>query len=831
MTDLLTYALELARAGYSVIPVKADGTKAPAVPWKPYTIQPATEQQLREWFAPGRHTGIGIITGAVSGCAELTELEGRAAGHLDELRELAEASGLGHLWHNLVTGWFELSPSGGVHLIYRVDGPIPGNTKIARRPATDEELAEAPKERVKVLAETRGEGGYVVIAPTPGTHHPTGNAWRCITGTGPTTAPTLTPDERQALHDLLATLDRTPHRDEPPPTTPTTRPTDGGLTPGDDYEQRTTWADILTPHGWTHVHTTGRTSYWRRPGKDIGISATTGHADDRDRLYVFTTSTDFDAERPYTKFGAYTLLNHGGDHTTAAKTLRTNGYGQEASRPVGGDLRDLIAPSTPPTAGTAALASNQAPKRELPHLQLVTERTLTYSDDANALALIDAFGDRIRYCDDRGRWLAWDGHRWHWCGRSGGVVREYAKRVARNLPEDGDKALTHKKRTLGAVGTTAMLTQAATDNRVTVALPDLDAHPFELNTPAGIVDLRTGQTRPPDPARLHTRITAVAPDMDADTTFWDRFLDQTFDGTTPTGRELVHYLQRLVGHSAVGVVGPHVLPFAHGAGGNGKGVFLETCVRVLGDYATTAPSGFLMAKLHASHETEIARLAGARMVLCSEVNEDDRFDEAKVKQLTGGDTLTARFMQQDHFSFTPTHHLWLMGNHQPAVRAGGRSFWRRLRLIPFAREVPEDQVIDDLQGILAREHGPAVLAWIVRGAVDYATRGLREPDQVKAATADYAHEQDTVSRFLEECCRLGGGDHVQLKVALVRAAYERWCADEGEQPVSAKSFGMQLQRHGVESRRTKSARTYTGITLLRDDTDASPDDDEDGGDR
>jgi putative DNA primase/helicase len=370
-----------------------------------------------------------------------------------------------------------------------------------------------------------------------------------------------------------------------------------------------------------------------------------------------------------------------------------------------------------------------------------------------------------------------------------------------------------------------MLTQAATDGRVAVALADLDAHPWELNTPAGIIDLRTGQTTPPDPDRLHTRVTAVAPDMDADTTFWARFLDQTFDGTTPTGSELIHYLQRLVGHSAVGVVGPHVLPFAQGSGGNGKGVFLETCVRVLGDYATTAPSGFLMAKIHASHETEIARLAGARMVLCSEVNEDDRFDEAKVKQLTGGDTLTARFMQQDHFSFTPTHHLWLMGNHQPAVRAGGRSFWRRLRLIPFTREVPEDQVIDDLQGILAREHGPAVLAWIIRGAVDYAARGLREPDQVKSATADYAHEQDTVSRFLEERCRLGGGGHVQLKVALVRGAYERWCADEGEQPVTAKAFGMQLQRHDVVAvKGSRGQRFYRGITLLADDLDDEPGD-------
>jgi putative DNA primase/helicase len=220
---------------------------------------------------------------------------------------------------------------------------------------------------------------------------------------------------------------------------------------------------------------------------------------------------------------------------------------------------------------------------------------------------------------------------------------------------------------------------------------------------------------------------------------------------------MIGYLQRLVGYSAVGMIGPHVLPFCHGSGGNGKGAFLEAVTGVLGDYATSAPVGFLMAQTHSGHETEIARLAGARMVLCSEVNEDDRFDEAKVKQLTGGDTLTARFMRQDHFTFTPTHQLWLMGNHQPAVRSGGRSFWRRLRLVPFLHEVPESEVIDDLQGLLVREHGAALLAWIVAGAVAYAEDGLREPDSVKSATAAYERDQDTVRRFVDDCCHLGGG--------------------------------------------------------------------------
>ena len=185
---------------------------------------------------------------------------------------------------------------------------------------------------------------------------------------------------------------------------------------------------------------------------------------------------------------------------------------------------------------------------------------------------------------------------------------------------------------------------------------------------------------------------------------------------------------------------------------------------------------------------------------------------------TGGDTLTARFMRQDHFTFTPTHQLWLMGNHKPAVRSGGRSFWRRLRLVPFQHEVPDDEVIDDLQGILVRDHGPALLAWIVAGAVAFAAGGLREPDSVKTATAAYALDQDTVRRFVDDCCHVGGGQAAVTKVGALREAYEAWCAAGGETPVSAKAFGLALQKVGVESHKgSKGVRMYAGIMLLADE--------------
>jgi P4 family phage/plasmid primase-like protien len=435
------------------------------------------------------------------------------------------------------------------------------------------------------------------------------------------------------------------------------------------------------------------------------------------------------------------------------------------------------------------------------------------TEDGTALALVELYGDEIRYCPQRGRWLLWDGARWAWDGAEG--VREMVRSIARALPE-GEGWSSHKRRALSASGVNGITRLAQSDTRVVVELDDLDSRPLELNTPGGIVDLTTGILRPSDPTSLHTRLTLCTPDPDANVTEWTTFLGQTFESAP----ELVGYMQRLLGYSATGVVRDHVLPFAVGGGGNGKGVTLETATKVLGDYATTAPSAFLMAKAFGAHETEIARLSGARMVLCSEVDSEARFDEPRVKQLTGGDTLTARFMRQDHFTFTPTHKLWLMGNFRPMVKAGGHSFWRRLRLLPFLHTVTDTDRVDDLQGYYSTTHGPAVLAWIIAGAVDYLSGGLRDPEVVKVATADYAADQDTVKRFLEECCHIGGGAAVKIKTGLLRTAYERWCFQAGEEPVTAKALSTALgNERGVTLLRSHGARFYEGMTLLAADVD------------
>lgn len=448
--------------------------------------------------------------------------------------------------------------------------------------------------------------------------------------------------------------------------------------------------------------------------------------------------------------------------------------------------------------------------------RLAADQTTTHTDDHNALRLVEEHGERLRYCADRGRWYVWDGAQWKDQPAGGGAAREIAKDVARTMPTLEKSDVAWRRKSLSDRGISSTLAMASTIAQIAITYNELDAHPWELNTPAGIVDLRTGVLHPHDPAKLHSLITRCAPGRSDGSPVWNDFLATTFGADAAT----IAYVQRLVGYSAVGEVGAHVLPFCHGSGGNGKGVFLEAAQAVLGDYGTAAPPGFLMTKANAAHETEIASLSGKRMVVCSEVNESDRFDEAKVKQLTGGDTITARFMRADHFTFTPTHQLWLMGNTQPEVRTGGRSFWRRLRLLAFDHEVPEADRVDGLQEILADEHGGAVLAWIIAGAVDYANGGLRDPDSVRAATEAYKGEQDTVEMFLAERCTRPDDPTMRVKVSALRGAYERWCAELGEQTISAKALTQRLQRQGIVSARDKNARYYERLLLLADEDEA-----------
>lgn len=350
MTDAQIPALradarEYDDAGLCVLPIKADGSKkADVASWTPYKTARSTPAEHDAWFRPGRNLGLAVVYGAVSGNIEMIEFEGHAIadGLLEEVTEIMEASGLGKEWQTILTGWATESPSGGRHFRVRINGaPVKGNTKLASRLAREDELtpeerqklAEKPNAKIiRVQIETRGEGGYGLVEPSAGTVHNTGRPYVRLTG-GPGTIPTIDSDAMDAIHEICRMVDSLPK-----PETTKTAPRDlrplpeGALRPGEDYDARSDWADILQPEGWTFVYQHGQTRYWRRPGKDRGVSATTGHATDKDRLYVFTTGTEFQSETPYSKFAAYALLHHNNDFKQAAAALRRLNFGSELPR-------------------------------------------------------------------------------------------------------------------------------------------------------------------------------------------------------------------------------------------------------------------------------------------------------------------------------------------------------------------------------------------------------------------------------------------------------------------------------------------------------------------
>ncbi|MFE0489200.1 DNA primase family protein [Streptomyces griseoaurantiacus] len=446
----------------------------------------------------------------------------------------------------------------------------------------------------------------------------------------------------------------------------------------------------------------------------------------------------------------------------------------------------------------------------------------TLSDRGNAKLFVKLYCNDYRHVPGIG-WYRWDTTRWQI--DEDDTVLWAAGDLAENIAGHDSRGLftttalqQHRRRALSTTGINAMLTQAKSAPGMVLNAALLDADPYALCTPDGIVDLRTGLVKTPDPNKdFHSRSTTVGP-QHVPTPRWRRFLTDTF-GDDAEGEEMIEYLQLLLGYSVTGDVGGQILPFLFGSGKNGKSVLLDVLMKLLGDYADAAPPGFLMARPYEGHPTDLAELHGRRVIVCSEVKPGDKFDEARVKLLTGGDRIKARRMRQDFFSFEPTHKLWLLGNHRPEVGTGGFAFWRRMRLIPFERVVPDHKKIDNLADILVTEEGPGILGWLIEGARRYLAgdRDLTGPERVRIATTAYAETEDHTGRFYEECCMLGAD--LRAEQTALYSAYKTWCQNEGAPVMSSRAFAARTRELvGLASPKemilSNQRKHYPGIGLL-----------------
>lgn len=433
----------------------------------------------------------------------------------------------------------------------------------------------------------------------------------------------------------------------------------------------------------------------------------------------------------------------------------------------------------------------------------------------NARRLVLAYHKRLRYVPEMGIWLTWQANRWERdrTGRIDRVAKDVVRQMHEHVAHVEDRTEAEKLSKWAFRSETerqlkAMIAIAKSEPEVPLVPEQLDADPWLFNCVNGTLDLRTGTLRAHDPGDYITKLSPVAYDPAATAPTFDAFLTRILGGDP----DLIAFVQRAVGCSMAGVTIEHVLLFLFGVGANGKTTLLNLLIAAFGEYGQQAEAELLMQRRGESHPTGLAKLKGARLVVASEVDEGRKMAEATLKRLTGGDRITARFLYRDFFEFDPTHTVWLAANHRPIVRGTDVGIWRRIKLVPFNVVIPEPER-DPHLGEKLRAELPGILAWAVRGCLEWQRVGLAAPKAVEAATTDYRNAMDALGGFFEDRCTLDSEG--QESASDLYAAYDEWAKRTGERPMSNRRFGESLQEHDFERFKHPTTRkwTYRGIRI------------------
>lgn len=446
------------------------------------------------------------------------------------------------------------------------------------------------------------------------------------------------------------------------------------------------------------------------------------------------------------------------------------------------------------------------------------------TDTGNALRFCHEYGDKYHFVTGWG-WTFYNGQYWQKEDAIEHAKRDYltmcdamrdeAMEAQKRLPpEDADarrnaaKRVDFTLRSRNAKNTkdALFIAQAYMFRRA----EDFDARENDLNTPGGIVDLKTGEIRRHHPEALCTNITAYEPD-DGPRPMWDEFLDYVTNGDA----ELTDYLQVVAGMSAVGAVFYEGIVIAHGTGGNGKSTFFNTLHGVFGTYATTIEPELLMAQKNRSDATGLIKVKGKRYVLAAETEEGNRLSESTMKRLASTDIISSRMLYHDAIEFKPTHTLCLLTNHLPKIGSTDRGTWRRIMTVPFIRRVEDDKpVIRDYARILREKEGGQILSWIIEGAQRFLAAGgdIVLPQAVIDATAEYKSSEDWMTNFLTDCCDTSSNSSFIGGQPLFNA-YRRWAENNGEYVRRMQDFMKELKARGFMGRHTMRGTIWDGIKL------------------
>jgi putative DNA primase/helicase len=450
-----------------------------------------------------------------------------------------------------------------------------------------------------------------------------------------------------------------------------------------------------------------------------------------------------------------------------------------------------------------------------------TSTSLPRTDYGNAQRFARDHGNDVRYCYATAQWFTFNGYRW--CPDTTGQIMRRAKQTAIGIyreaahaeDENERKALgDHAKASQSATRLKAMIDLAKSEPGIPVTVEQLDAAPWLLNTLSGTLNLYTGELYAHNRDDLITKLAPVEYDPAATCPAWETFLDRIFGSNT----WLIEYVERLLAFSLTGDIRHHILPIAYGEGANGKSTLFDVAQHIAGDYACPAPESLLTTRTGNEHPTEIARLAGKRLVVASETDESKSLRIGLVKKLTGDEHLSGRYMRQDYFTFQRTHKTFLMTNNKPRISEDSSAIWRRVKLIPFTVTIPEAERDPDLPDRLKAE-APGILARLVQAAQRWIDDhyDLCEPGEVSQATEDYRADENPLGDFIEQRCILMPSANVTRHE--LWEAYSKWASENGEKyPLGRRALFERIRKlDGVEEGQARSGgkmqRVFKGIGL------------------
>jgi putative DNA primase/helicase len=437
------------------------------------------------------------------------------------------------------------------------------------------------------------------------------------------------------------------------------------------------------------------------------------------------------------------------------------------------------------------------------------------TDAGNAQRLVKKFGANIRFCPEYKSWFFWTGQRW--APDSEGAVMQFAIKAARleleeaNTIEDDDRRTRHIRWAMNSeskLRLEAAIVIAKSLPGVSIHPDQMDQDPYLLNVENGTLDLKTGGLRPHRKDDYITRLVKIAYSQNKKECLrWLQFLEEIMEGDIA----LLDYVQRVVGYCLTSDISEQCLFFLHGHGANGKSTFINVLSHMLGDYATQTSCETFMIKQNTGGATpELAILAGKRVVTANETEEGKPLAEATIKQLCGGDQITARPLYGAPFTFSPTFKIVIAGNYKPQIRGGDHGIWRRIHLVPFTVTIPPEQQDKKLHDRL-KDELPEILQWAVEGCMKWQQEGLTPPSRVVTAVEEYRSHMDTIGQWLDECCRFAPG--LVTPSGTLYSSYRAWALTSGHGPMSQKRLGETLRMRGLQNAKISGVRSWHGVAV------------------